>query len=59
MNSIIDTYNKQQIYKANFIKDKAQKEIDFLKKEISILKQRISIEKGKIKQANKDIKNYS
>lgn len=59
MNAAIEKFQKQQIEKANFIKDKAQKEIESLEAEILKLKEQINAQKAIVKQADKDIKNYS
>ncbi len=59
MNATIEKFQKQQIEKANFIKDKAQKEIESLEDEILRLKKQINAQKSIVKQANKDIQHYS
>lgn len=59
MNATIEKFNRQQIERANFIKDKAQKEIDSLELEILKIKEQINAQKMIIKQANKDIQHYS
>jgi hypothetical protein len=59
MNATIEKFQKQQIEKANFIKEKANNEIALLEAEIVRLKEQIKSQQSIIKQADKDIKNYS
>ena len=59
MKSAVEKFQKQQIERANFIKYKAQKEIESLEAEILRLKDQINTRKRIIKQADKDIKCYS
>ena len=55
----IAEFEAKQIKKANYIKDKALTEIETIEAEIKRLKDLIKEEKKRIKQADKDIINYS
>ena len=57
--SAIESFNKKQIEKSNFIIVKAINEIESLESEILKLKEQLKVQKSIIKKANKDIENYS
>ena len=55
----IDKFNKEQINKTNFVKESSNRIIEDLESEILKLKEQLKKHKAIIKQANKDISNYS
>ncbi len=59
MHAMIEEFNRKQISKALYIKNKAQQEIDSLELELAALKYKIKIQKSLMKQADDDIKHYS
>jgi len=59
MNPHIEKFQKQQIERCAFIKNKANDRIINLESEIAKLKEQIKIEKAIIKEANTDIEHYS